>query len=105
MKRVVLTSSIAAIVSPSSDGRDKLYSEADWNLDSTLDNGPYLLSKRLAEQAAWQFATAHHLNLVSINPGFVLGPPVSMRVDSTSVKFCLNVRCVLQGERSAGCVL
>lgn len=34
----------------------------------------YVLSKTLAENAAWKFAKENDLQLVSINPAMVIGP-------------------------------
>lgn len=35
---------------------DKVWSESDWNDNSTLQDGPYRLSKYLAEKAVWKWA-------------------------------------------------
>ena len=70
VKRVVLTSSIAAIVS--GHGDERVRAEADW---SDVDRSPaYAKSKTLAERAAWDFARESGLSLVALNPGMVLGP-------------------------------
>ena len=53
---------------------------------------PLQVSKVLAEKAAWEFARANGLDVVVVNPGFVLGPPLSARTDSTSVQTCVSVR-------------
>ncbi len=37
----------------------------------------------------------------AINPGFVIGPPLSARTDSTSVRFCKNL---LDGRAAKGAV-
>ncbi len=50
VKRVVLTSSMAA-VTDEPDGR--VLTEADWNTKSTLTRNPYYFSKTQAERAAW----------------------------------------------------
>jgi nucleoside-diphosphate-sugar epimerase len=70
VKRVVLTSSIAAV---SSGHRDEaVRTEADWSI---VDRSPvYPKSKTLAERAAWDFARESGLDLVAVNPGMVLGP-------------------------------
>ncbi|HEY6635889.1 MAG TPA: NAD-dependent epimerase/dehydratase family protein, partial [Acidimicrobiia bacterium] len=52
MKRVVLTSSFAAIGSGS---RDTPYTESDWNEAASLGHSPYSYSKVMAERAAWEF--------------------------------------------------
>jgi nucleoside-diphosphate-sugar epimerase len=71
VKRVVLTSSIAAVTAGNSPG--KVCTEDDW---SDLAVSPaYFKSKTLAERAAWDFAHAHpEMELVVINPGMVIGP-------------------------------
>lgn len=70
VKRVVMTSSVAAIASGQQD--DRVRTEADW---SDVDSIPaYAKSKTLAERAAWDFAGESGLELVVLNPGFVLGP-------------------------------
>jgi dihydroflavonol-4-reductase len=73
LKRVILTSSVAAITDQA-DGH--LNTESDWNTRSSLTRNPYYYSKTLAEQAAWQFIHAGELefDLVVINPFFVIGP-------------------------------
>jgi len=91
VKRVVITSSIAAIGSDAAIP-GKVYTEDDWNMESTIEDEPYCLSKRLAEQAAWKFIedSPSEMELVSINPGFILGPTHSSRVDSLSVSAIVN---------------
>jgi len=90
VKRVILTSSTAAIV----DGteainpekfKNKVFTEKDWNNGSTLDRDPYCLSKVLAEKAAWDFCERNGISLTTICPNFVMGPPLSPRMDSTSI--------------------
>lgn len=73
VRRVVLTSSVAAVNTGHPRGEHRLRTEADW---SVVDNcSPYPKSKTLAEQAAWRFAEEHpELELVTINAGMVLGP-------------------------------
>ena len=43
----------------------------------------YLLSKTLAEEAAWKFAEGNGIDLVSINPGFVIGPILQPAINLT----------------------
>jgi len=35
----------------------QVWTEEDWNEDSTLENAPYRLSKTLAERATWKFVS------------------------------------------------
>jgi len=77
VKRVVLTSSMAA-VTDEPDSRHVL-TEADWNTKSSLNRNPYYFSKVLAEREAWKMVTREKapFELVVINPYLVLGPSLS----------------------------
>ncbi|MFI7677595.1 NAD-dependent epimerase/dehydratase family protein [Actinophytocola sp. NPDC049390] len=80
VRRVVVTSSVAAIASGHRD--TVVRTESDW---SDLErSAAYAKSKTLAERAAWDFAQESGLELVVVNPGMVLGPLLSSGV-STSV--------------------
>jgi nucleoside-diphosphate-sugar epimerase len=74
VRRVVLTSSIDAV--RSGYGRRELRhrDESDWSRPEQSD--AYARSKTLAERAAWDLVRegSSDLELVSINPGLVLGP-------------------------------
>jgi dihydroflavonol-4-reductase len=76
VKRVVLTSSVAAVAFGHTDGGDTVRTEADWSEVERCD--AYQKSKTLAERAAWDFVAAlpqeRRFELAVINPGFVLGP-------------------------------
>lgn len=88
VKRVVLTSSMAAITdSPESN---HVYSEADWNVLSSLTRNPYYYSKKMAEEAAWKFAGENRLDLVVINPFIVLGPSFTP-AENPSVEIIKNL--------------
>ena len=82
VKRVVLTSSFAAV---SSSPKDVLWTEDDWNNTSTLDSGAYAYSKTMAEKAAWQYVEDNDVgfDLVVINPTGVIGPSIVSRVNQT----------------------
>lgn len=89
VKRVVLTSSIAA-VTDEPDGR--VLTEADWNSKSSLTRNPYYYSKTLAERAAWDFMAKEKpgFDLVVINPFMVIGPAHSKAVN-TSPEILLSI--------------
>ncbi|KAJ7638188.1 D-lactaldehyde dehydrogenase [Roridomyces roridus] len=84
VKRVVVTSSCAAVMHPSTEQLD----EYDWNEDSVknvealgakaTNPDKYRNSKTLAERAAWQFLDKHvsevGWDLAVMNPPLVLGP-------------------------------
>lgn len=77
VKRVVLTSSLAAIAGDEFT-TGKIYSEKDWGNPDISQ--PYTKSKILAEKAAWKFVKERQeknepcFELAVINPGIVLGP-------------------------------
>ncbi len=81
VKRVVLTSSCAAIYTDAIDtvnapgGR---LTEEVWNTTASLDYQPYSLSKTLAEKKAWEISeTQNQWDLVAINMPGVFGPPLN----------------------------
>ena len=95
VKRVVLTSSIAA-VSCGTTGNptlppDYVYSETDWSEEQFCT--PYYKSKLLAEKAAWEFVKKldedKRFELVVVNPGYVQGPLLSRATGQGSKEFTL----------------
>jgi len=76
VERVVLTSSMAAVVYGHDKARTQPFSAADWtNLEGRGVNA-YIESKALAEKAAWEVADRHgrRKDLAVVNPGAILGP-------------------------------
>ncbi|SMB91868.1 NAD-dependent epimerase/dehydratase family protein [Deinococcus hopiensis] len=89
VRRVVLTSSIAALYNDARDvsrmGQQTLH-EGNTNPNTHSGRNPYAYSKTVAEQAAWeQCRQQQRWDLVSILPGAMFGPSRSKRPDSTSV--------------------
>ncbi|MEO3404998.1 aldehyde reductase [Mucilaginibacter sp. CAU 1740] len=74
VKRVVLTSSFAAI-GYSTDPESHLFTESDWT-DNKVKLPAYIRSKTVAEQAAWDFIrrTGGDTELAVINPVGIFGP-------------------------------
>ncbi len=103
VKRVVLTSSIAAIYGDNIDLYNKnleTIDESIWNESSSLTHNAYSFSKTLAEKAAWEMAEKQNVwDLVTIHPGFVLGPSLTKRIDSTSINTLLRI---LKGDLKSG---
>lgn len=75
VKRVVLTSSFAAI-GYGHPLTDKPFTEQDWTDPTGAGVSPYVKSKTLAERAAWDFIAREGgaLELSVVNPVGVLGP-------------------------------
>ena len=76
VKRVVLVSSIVAVIS-GHERENRAFSESDWT-DTGKTKYAYAKSKTLAEQAAWGFIRGaenqNDMELVSVNPSNVFGP-------------------------------
>ena len=72
IRRVVITSSVAAVMSGSRDSGT--FTDQDWTDLTRADLSPYVKSKTVAERAAWDYAQAQNLELVAVNPALVLGP-------------------------------
>ena len=76
VKRVVITSSIAAVSSGHDDYSKKVFNEDSWSkTDGNIT--AYAKSKTLAERAAWDFVNNidhNPIELSTINPGYVFGP-------------------------------
>lgn len=93
--RVVLTSSIVAIMGDAIDAKaipDGIFTEKVWNTSSSLSHQPYPYSKTLAEKKAWEIANEQsRWSLVVMNPGFILGPSLTKRNDSTSINFMISM--------------
>ncbi len=78
VKRIVLTSSVAAVrngeAGASAGGRE--LTEADWSDPENTALTPYVRSKTIAELAAWEFMRSQGAEdrLVTVQPGAIIGP-------------------------------
>jgi len=81
VKRVVVTSSCAAIYTDAIDtvkAPGGQITEEVWNTTASLDYQPYSLSKTLAEKKAWEMAELQdQWDLVTVNMCLVLGPALN----------------------------
>jgi dihydroflavonol-4-reductase len=75
VRRIVVTSSVAAIAG----GRGGQLTEQDWTDLGNPKLTPYVRSKTIAEQAAWEFVRERGAaeKLAVVNPGAILGPVLS----------------------------
>ena len=96
VKRVVITSSMAAVAYGLNASPDAPITEERWSDPDHPDNTPYVQSKTYAERAAWDFVanTPGTPELVTVNPAAVLGPLVG---DNPSESLLL-VSKMMQGE-------
>lgn len=78
IRRVVLTSSVAAIAYGHKTNAAREFDHTDW---TPLNEGyisPYTRSKTMAEMAAWDFIknSAPEMQLTTVNPALVVGAPL-----------------------------
>ncbi len=103
VERVVLTSSCAAIYGDNADleqTANGVFTEADWNVSSSIDHQPYSYSKMLAEKEAWKICGDQgRWDLVVINPSLVIGPGINPK--GTSESFNL-IRKLGDGSMKSG---
>lgn len=92
VKRVVMTSSMAAIAYGHGDKRAEISDETMWSNPEGPDNTPYTKSKTIAERAAWDYVNGEGkgLELATINPTGIMGPALSKDV-STSLEIPIRL--------------
>ena len=100
VKRIVLTSSVAAVrrPGPGSVANGRELTEDDWNDPDNPHTTPYTRSKTIAERAAWDFMRAEggDTELVVVNPTFILGPPLTAATGSSMYL----IKAMFSGEMS-----
>jgi nucleoside-diphosphate-sugar epimerase len=79
VKRVVMTSSVAAIRGSRDSSESAPFTEADWTDGDDTERTPYVRSKTIAERAAWDLVreAGSEDRLAVVNPGAIIGPPLS----------------------------
>ncbi len=95
IKKVVLTSSIAAVFGDNIDMKNQnlsSFTEEHFNTSSSLSHQPYPYSKVQAEKKAWEIAKQQSFwELIVLNPSFVMGPPLTSITQSESLKFMTDM--------------
>ncbi|MEO1680060.1 MAG: NAD-dependent epimerase/dehydratase family protein [Pseudomonadota bacterium] len=82
-ERVVVTSSIAAVLGNPAKGPYDTYGAEDWTDPDLPGLRAYARSKTLAERTARELAERHGLHLATVNPGFVFGAPLGDKATSS----------------------
>ncbi|XP_054799922.1 cinnamoyl-CoA reductase CAD2 [Prosopis cineraria] len=93
VKRVVLTSSIAAVAYNRKPRTPEVVVDETWFSDPDVckaSNLWYVVSKILAEDAAWKFVKENNIDMVTINPAMVIGPLLQPTLN-TSAAAILNI--------------
>ncbi|XP_027106921.2 phenylacetaldehyde reductase-like [Coffea arabica] len=98
VKRVVVTSSMASIAynRELKNGvvvDESWFSEASYSVERKLW---YILSRTLAETAAWNFSKEHGIEMITIHPSWIVGPHLQPSIN-ISVQLILNL---LNGDES-----
>lgn len=100
VKRVIPTSITASIHGDAIEAETDTLDEQFWNTTSSEKYLPYSYSRKIAEEIAWKIAKAQsQWDLITINPGFILGPSLSKTVDSFSINL---MRSLLIGKNKSG---
>ncbi|WCJ20348.1 dihydroflavonol 4-reductase [Euphorbia peplus] len=85
LKRVILTSSAASVSINNLNGTGFIIDEQNWSdVDFLTSEKPptwgYLLSKTLAEKAAWKFADENKIDLITVIPSLMSGASLTFDV-------------------------
>ncbi|MBT6432395.1 MAG: aldehyde reductase [Deltaproteobacteria bacterium] len=87
VKRFVLTSSTVAMMGTQKSGT---FGPESWTPTDSSQTSTYAKSKTLAEKAAWDFIKQQSdhspMELVSVNPGGVFGPPLGRNISGQSME-------------------
>ncbi|XP_071733631.1 phenylacetaldehyde reductase-like [Rutidosis leptorrhynchoides] len=97
VRRVVITSSISAMVPNPRWPEFKVMDESSWtDVDYCKSRQKwYPVSKTLAEKAAWEFAESNGLDIVTILPSTCLGPILQPTLNAS----CAVLQQLLQGSK------
>nr|AJF94633.1 anthocyanidin reductase [Onobrychis viciifolia] len=88
VKRVVLTSSAAAVTINELKGTGLVMDESNWSDIEFLNTAKpptwgYPASKALAEKAAWKFAEENNIDLITVIPTLTTGPSLTPDIPSS----------------------
>ncbi|KAJ6895806.1 LOW QUALITY PROTEIN: cinnamoyl-CoA reductase 1 isoform X2 [Populus alba x Populus x berolinensis] len=100
VKRVILTSSMASVAFNGKPLTPDVVVDETWFSDSAFcvsNKLWYMASKTLAEEAAWKFAKETGIDMVTINPGFVIGPLLQPTLNSSAELFLDHISGGAQG--------
>ncbi|KAJ0980959.1 hypothetical protein J5N97_009214 [Dioscorea zingiberensis] len=93
IKRVVVTSSLAAVLFTGTPRTPDVIVDESWFSRPEICESAklwYVLSKTLAEEAAWKFSKDNGIEMVTINPAMVIGPLLQPTLN-TSAAAILNL--------------
>ncbi|CAO2208240.1 unnamed protein product [Urochloa humidicola] len=87
IKKVVITSSIAAVAYNGRPRTPEVIVDETWFSDPQIcekNQQWYVVSKTLAEEAAWKFSRDNGFEIVTINPAMVIGPLLQATLNTSA---------------------
>lgn len=86
LRRVVFTSSSSTVRVKDKFDPEKPVDESSWSSVEICEKYQiwYVLSKTMAEKAAWEFCNENGINLVTLLPSFLVGPSLPPTLCSTA---------------------
>ncbi|XP_065875998.1 tetraketide alpha-pyrone reductase 1 [Euphorbia lathyris] len=96
LKRVVLTSSSSTVRAREDFDSNVPLDESSWSSVQLCEKLEiwYVLSKTLAEKAAWEYCNKNGIDLITVLPAFVIGPSLPPQLCSTAS----DVLALFKGE-------
>lgn len=87
VKRVIMTSSVGAVIMDPQRPRDKFVDESCWSDPEYCRKTEnwYYMAKTVSEQDAWHYSEESGLDLISICPSLVLGPILQPKLNASSL--------------------
>ncbi|KAJ3669244.1 hypothetical protein LUZ60_011194 [Juncus effusus] len=94
IKRVIVTSSIAAVAYNGKPRTPDVTVDETWFSDPKVceeSKSWYVLSKTLAEEAAWKFSKENGIDMVTINPAMVIGPLLQPTLNTSAAAILILI--------------
>nr|XP_043613917.1 phenylacetaldehyde reductase-like [Erigeron canadensis] len=107
IKRVILTSSVAAVMYNGSPLTPEVVVDESWFSDPVYCKENklwYPLSKTLAEEAAWKFVKEKAIDMVTINPAMVIGPLLQPTLNTSARALFNLINASTYQNITVGCV-
>ncbi|XP_071709416.1 phenylacetaldehyde reductase-like [Rutidosis leptorrhynchoides] len=107
IKRVVLTSSVAALLYNGLPLTPEVVVDETWFSNQQFCRETkmwYPLSKTLAEEAAWKYVKEKSIDMVTINPGLVIGPLLQPTLNTSAKAILSLINAPTYNNITVGCV-
>ncbi|KAD4384454.1 hypothetical protein E3N88_24622 [Mikania micrantha] len=107
IKRVVLTSSVYAVIYTGTPLTPEVVVDETWFSDPGFCKETklwYPLSKTLAEEAAWKYVKEKAIDMVTINPAMVIGPLLQPTLNTSARAIFRFINASTYNNITVGCV-